>query len=475
MNESTNEKKGTEPGLVTGVAQSAEHYSDNVVFHADGGHGFAAEKANHLADVLSGKNAKLVGGDNRLDGADRIVNGLEIQSKYCRTGSECIRACFRDGEFRYMGNNGPMLIEVPSDKYEAAVQAMEHRIASGQVRGISDPGQANAIVRKGRYTYLQAKNVARFGTIESLTYDAAKGIRLAGTSMGISAAVVFAVAIWNGEKVEDALKRSCFTGMQIGSMAWVTSILAAQLGRTGVEQGLRGTTDWAVKQLGPKATSWLANGLYGGAPTYGTAAANHLGKVLRGNIVSGTAITLILSSADLVCLFRGRMSTAQVLKNMTTTGAGVAGGSVGWLVGSAAGATVGTAIPRIGPGLGRLIGGVTGALLCASGASKAAEALLHTFIEDDAEAMLRILEETFGELAYKYVLGPEDARNVTDRFIGASDLPVKLRDMYAFDDRSRFATQWLRPLVEQQIRERKRITLPEEQMLLQTVKSAATP
>ena len=149
------------------------------------------------------------------------------------------------------------------------------------------------------------------------------------------------------------------------------------------------------------------------------------------------------------------MSAAQVLKNMTTTGAGVAGGSVGWLVGSAAGATVGSAIPRIGPGLGRLIGGVTGALLCASGASKAAAALLHTFIEDDAEAMLRILEETFGELAYKYVLGPEDATNVTDRFIGASDLPVKLRDMYAFDDRSRFATEWLRPLVEQQIRERK--------------------
>ena len=106
------------------------------------------------------------------------VNGLEIQSKYCRTGAKCIQACFRDGRFRYMGSNGPMLIEVPSDNYDDAVQAMEHRIRNGQVPGVSDPGQANAIVRKGQFTYAQVKNIAQFGTIENLTYGAANEIRL---------------------------------------------------------------------------------------------------------------------------------------------------------------------------------------------------------------------------------------------------------------------------------------------------------
>ena len=191
--------------------------------------------------------------------------------------------------------------------------------------------------------------------------------------------------------------------------------------------------------------------------------------------MSGAVTTLILSSADLARLFQGRMSVAQVLKNMTTTGAGAVGGSVGWVVGSAAGAGVGSAIPWIGPRLGRLIGGVSGALLCASGASKAASAALHTFIEDDAQAMLRILEKSFGELAHEYVLGPKDAGSVIDRFIEANDLPVKLRDMYASDDRSRFATKWLRPLVQQQARERERITLPPEEVLLQSIRSATTP
>lgn len=472
MKERTSKKKGRDPGVVSGVAASAEKYADNVKFHAERGHGFAAEKANHLADVLTGKTAKLVGGDNRLDGPDRIVNGLEIQSKYCRTGSSCIESCFRDGRFRYMGSNGPMLIEVPSDVYSEAVRAMEQRIRNGHVPGVSNSAQAKEIVRKGRLTYAQARNVARWGNIESLTYDAANGLRLAGTSMGISAAVVFAVSVWNGEEVEVALKKSCVMGLQIGSLAWVSSVLAAQLGRTGVEQGLRGTTDWVVQQIGPKATLWLADGLYGGAPIYGFAAANHLSKALRGTLVSGAVTTVVLSSADLIRLMKGRMSAGQVVKNLTTTAAGVAGGSVGWLLGSAAGASIGSAIRGVGPAVGRVIGGVTGAILFGSGASAAASTVLSGVIEDDAKAMMGIIEECFGALAQEYVLGSQEASAVIDKLLRTDDLAVKLRDMYAAEDRSRFATNWLLPLVREQAGARARVTLPSEQQMLRSIRLA---
>jgi len=126
-----------------------------------------------------------------------------------------------------------MQIEVPSDKYDGAIQAMEHRIGKGRVPGISDPGQAKQIMLKGRFAHAQVRIIARFGTVESLTCDAANGVRLAGTSMGISAAVAFATAIWSGEDIQDALSKSCMTGLQIGSTAWVTNVLCAQLGRTG--------------------------------------------------------------------------------------------------------------------------------------------------------------------------------------------------------------------------------------------------
>ena len=390
MGERTSTEKGRDPGIAAGVAGSAGNYSDNVIFQATRGHGFAGESANHLADVLTARRAELVGGDFRRDGADRVVNGFEIQTKYCRTGSDCVAACFRDGRFRYIGTNGPMLIEVPADKYDAAVQAMEHRIRTHQVPGVSDPEQARVIVRKGRFTYAQVRNIAEFGTIEGLTYDVANGIRLAGTSMGISAAVTFAVGIWNGEELKHAVTRSCITGLQTGALSWVTSVFAAQLGRTCVERGLRGTTDWAVRQLGPQVASWLASGLRGGSPIYGAAAANHLSKVLRGTLITGAVMTLVLSSGDLRRFFQRRMSGGQVLKNLAKTGGGVAGGSAGWWMGSAVGASVGSAVPRIGPAVGRIVGGTLGAMSGAWGGSKAASAVLDRNIEDDAEKMTSI-------------------------------------------------------------------------------------
>ena len=86
---------------------------------------------------------------------------------------------------KYLNPDGsPMQIEVPSDKYEDAIRSMEDKIRKGQVPGIADPEKAKDIVRKGNFTYQQAVNVAKFGTIESLTYDAINGIKLAGYKYG---------------------------------------------------------------------------------------------------------------------------------------------------------------------------------------------------------------------------------------------------------------------------------------------------
>lgn len=52
---------------------------DEEKFHARQGHGFAAERANNLYDRLHGHDAQIIGDDNSLNGADRIVNGIEIQ------------------------------------------------------------------------------------------------------------------------------------------------------------------------------------------------------------------------------------------------------------------------------------------------------------------------------------------------------------------------------------------------------------
>ena len=452
-------------GLGAGAIGSGASYADTVgILEKTNPHGFFAENANDLFDKFAGKDAKVIGGGNEQNGPDRLVDGVQIQSKYCSSGAKCIAKCFEDGKFRYLNaDNSPMQIEVPSDMYEAAVKAMEERIRSGQVKGVSDPAKAREVVRKGHFTYAQAKNIARFGTVESLTYDAVNGVKLAGQAMGISAAVSFAVSIWNGEELDVALKQACKTGIKVGGIAWVGSITAAQLGRTGIENALQGPTKWAVEKMGGKAAGWIAKGL--GSRATGQAAINHVSKVLRGNVVTVIATTAVLSSVDFVRMFNGKMSGAQLFKNVTVTAAGVAGGTAGWLAGAAVGAKVGKEVsPGLGTTVGAFIGGLLGSLGIGTAASKGAEALLDEFIEDDAKEMMAIMEKVFGELGAEYLLTKEEAMAVLECF-QALDLPDVLRDMYAADDRRGYARGVLEPLVEERVRVRVRVALPSSEDL----------
>lgn len=447
------------PGTHAGICASGRQYADNVVLRGPRGHGLAAERANHVADLFRGKNAKHVGGDNRRNGPDRVVDGIEIQSKYCRTGSACVRECFQDGRFRYMTADGPMQIEVPSDKYGDAVRAMEDRIRKGQVPGVSDPEQAKTIVRKGTFTYDQVRNIARFGSIEGLTYDAVNGIRIAGTSMGISFAVTVAMSVWDGREFKAGLRSAVGPTLRVGAVTCGTSVLAAQVGRTSIEANLRPATDRAVRCLGPKATSWLTNGVRSGSPIHGAAATNHLSKLMRGNMVTAFLTTAVLSIPDAARLSRRRMSGRQALKNVTTRGASVTGGTGGWFVGAAVGASAGSALPVVGTAVGGVAGGFIGSMAGSTMASKATSVVLGRLIEDDAEAMLKIVEAVFSDLARSYLLLEREAESVMEELRQCGDLDARLQEMFSAGDRAEYARRWLLPLVEKQVKRRKAVEL----------------
>lgn len=114
------------------ISNAATNYGIDK-FSTPRGHGFAAERANHLYDIFHGKDSVIAGDNNAKNGADRIVDGVNIQSKYCKTGAKCIKECFENDRFRYFNADGsPMQIEVPLDKYDDAVKAMAERIKRGR-------------------------------------------------------------------------------------------------------------------------------------------------------------------------------------------------------------------------------------------------------------------------------------------------------------------------------------------------------
>ena len=459
-------------GLSAGNAKTAQYIVEDVDrFITPRGHGFAAEKMNDYWDKAHARDAKVVGGNNLKDGPDRVVDGINIQTKYCKTGSKCIGECFEGGRFRYLNADGsPMQIEVPSDKYDDAVKAMESRIQKGEVPGITDPAEAKNIVRKGNFTYEQARNVARFGTVESLTYDAVQGTVIASYAFGLSAAMNFAIAVWNGKDFDDALKSSASAGLKVGGATFVTSVLASQMQKTALNSLLRGTTDQIVKIMGPTASAWLANAFRSGANISGAAAMQSASKLLRGNIVTGAITVAVLSSFDVANVFRGRISGKQLFKNISQTAATVAGGTVGWMAGAATGAAIGSIIPGIGTAIGGFLGGLAGSFGAGSVAGKAASSVLDDMIEDDAVEMQAILEREFKVLAEEYLITGEEAVRICDNLKNIVDGDF-LKDMFADDSRAKYARTAMEPLFENVARERPIIKLPTNKEMVDGLRS----
>ncbi|ELA4711070.1 TPA: hypothetical protein R9D08_004439, partial [Escherichia coli] len=42
----------------------------------------------------------------------------------------------QNGQYRYMGNNGPMQLEVPRDQYAGAVETMRNKIREGKATAL---------------------------------------------------------------------------------------------------------------------------------------------------------------------------------------------------------------------------------------------------------------------------------------------------------------------------------------------------
>ena len=450
-------------GVANGNYKTVNKLYDEEKFRARQGHGFAAERVEHLYDKLTGHDAQILGDDNVKNGADRIVDGTLIQSKCCRTGRACINECYdNDGNFRYLADGKPMKIEVPSDKFDGAVKALEEKIRDGRVPGVSDPAEAKNIVKKGHFTYNQIKNIAKAGTIESITYDSVNGAITSTSSFGITATVTLATSIWNGEDIDTALKTATYSGLKVGGTAFVTSVMSSQLSKAGLNSALVGSSEAIVSFMGPKASAILINAFRTGKPIYGAAAMKSAAKLLRSNAITAGVTVVVISSADVINIFRGRISGKQLFKNLTSTLSTVGGGTGGWIAGAAAGSAV-------LPGIGTVVGGLIGSIAGGTVAGKVNDAVVGSFIEDDADEMVKIIQGEFTKLAEDYLLNQKEAEKSVDKLSEKLDGSL-LKDMFVSDDREEFARSILVPIIENETKKREHIGPVSEEVILDSLK-----
>lgn len=362
--------KNNTKSTINGISSTASTQCTNdqqwKKYHSKQGHAFAAEDANAMWDCRHGKSVNKVGLDNSLNGADRISDGVQIQTKYCADAGKSVGAAFENRTYRY----GGMKIEVPSDQYEEAIRIMRGRISNGEVPGVTDPNMADQIVIKGHYTYDEAVRITKAGNLDSVKFDIQTQSVACAFACGLSFAVTYCSAKSQGVSHTEALKIASKQAAKSGATTMVTGVAAQQLLRTEVGRNFAAAAIKTIKpavqaamksELGKQVVAKTATAI-AGKQVAGAAAANVVTKALRTNAVVSTVVFVGTTIPDAVNLCRGKISGVEFAENATTNAAGVGGG---W-AGASAGAAVGS---MICPGVGTVIGGIVGGLGGGIGAS----------------------------------------------------------------------------------------------------------
>lgn len=381
----------------------------------DTGHGIYAEEAGAVLDRLKGEKSTVVGRNNAKNGPDKLVNGSPVQCKYCKSAGSSIGACFKKNpntgqmEYKYFDtkSGSPMKVEVPADQYDKAVEAMRRRISNGQVPGVSDPNMAKDLVRKGMLTYAQAKNLAKAGTFESLTFDTATGIINCSFAAGISSLASFGLTFWRTNDRKKACDAAVDTAINVFGPSLAANILTNQIARTGLSNSLIPASNKIVQQLGTKTVQKLINArriLLGKKKIYGNAADKSLAKALRSNAVVEGITFVVFSVPDTCRVVTGKISSAQYTKNMlsmtasflgaisATYGAGIAAGTIGEKMGKRVNKKVGSVIGFVAGAGGGMVAGIT------------VNKITGLFKEDDCIIAARLFNAVVVDMALDYLM-----------------------------------------------------------------------
>lgn len=374
------------------------------------GHGYAAEDINAFHDKIHGKDIQFTGRDNSHFGPDRVVDGVPIQTKYCRTADRTIGAAFPSencGDYAYWDENGnPQRLEVPKDQYAECVELMRQKIIEGKVRNqegkvITDPSEAENIVKAGEFTQKQAENVTRAGNIDSLKFDIETGAVCAVSAFGISFAINLAMNILNRDRngltAGDAIKLAFLQGLKNGTISMSSHVMTSQLLKSTLGRNLAAYFTLPSKQivnaiwdseLGKKTITNLANLILHRSDLKGGAAKQVCIRFFRTNAVTQITFFVVQSIPDTIEMLRGRISKAQFVSNL------VVGGS------TLAGATVGAVLASKWGGWASLGGGVIGG----EASRWASKKITEIFHKDDSIKMQKIIKIAMIELSNDYLL-----------------------------------------------------------------------
>lgn len=372
-----------------------------------------AEEALNLINMLSGEQVEDIDKVNIKNSSDRLLESIQIQAKYCASGTECINDCFdeKTGLFRYLNSDGtPMQIEVPADKYYEAVNAFRNKILEGKVTNVTNPDDASKYIRRGKLTYKQALNLCKSGKIKTLTFDATTGFIYCSYALGITFLATYIISFKQTGDKKQALNTALSAGLQVFGLPFVSYILASQVVRTTFAKQFIPISTYLINSLGYKATQNIASIIraMSGKGAVSSTAAKQLTQIYKSNFTSAGITFVVFSIPDTYNMFSKKISNAQYTKNMlsligtmVSAGCGTLGTSI---LAAKAGGEIGI---KIKPGLGTVIG-ISGGLAGGLIGGTAIKMLGDKIREDDSIILSRMFNGVVVNLVYEYMLSESE-------------------------------------------------------------------
>lgn len=463
----------------TSFTTASAHSTENqqwTKYKTNGGHGFSAEDANALTDILKGKKVEKIGLFNEKNGADRVVNGQLIQTKYYNSAKGSVESSFdiSTGKYKYSNQK----LEVPSDQYDKALEIMSEKIKEGKVEGYKNPSDSKKIIKKGSVSYKQARNIAKAGNIDSILFDIKSQCIISAYAFGISFGIQYANCKWNGMSNIEAFKISSASALKSGGFVLASGVLTQQFLRTTVGRSFAAFSTTisrravnTIYQTGVgknfihKTTSALL-----GKSISGAAAKSSATKLLRTNAVTAVVTTTIITIPDFYkAMFSDKISWNQFSKNLAVNIGGV-GGGIGGAIG---GATIGTPGGPIGVTVGGIIGGILGGLGISVGVKKIADLIS----DDDSKKMFEIIKNSIAQLAFDYMISETEFDKIEIQNVIKKIVTQKwLQNMYKAGVKNtkgsfNFASQQFEKFFKEEVEKREKIKLPNENVALEFLKN----
>lgn len=353
-----------------------------------------------------------------------------IKSKYFPDATRCLAKV----------PSGNDKIEIPADVYDASTDSL---------------GAKENFILRGAYPYEAAKIIAESKNVEAIEFDAVSGEIKTTSTIGISAEMDYAFALWNFYDKESAIERVILSRLERGDN--LPAILSDSTGKIQIQDVTNFGKDFAkafAKASAKQSFGYVKGKLQAHRALDGEVTVSvskvpqifHTVKDSVGDIISSLWDEIVLlgrHAEDIQDFFKGRISGKQALKNAAITTVGVAGAGAGYYLG--AGVAVAAGLPAV-LAFGAMFAVGYGAKLLYK---KTAKDYLDRLITDDSAEMLDIFGRELPEMLRGKFLTPYETGLLMEA-IRDDITKERLKDMYACGSESA-RVAWARQYIERRL------------------------